>query len=360
MNLRTVLGLAAGLAALLAVLLIAEWVSKPPQATGEHLFAGMREDINAVTSVTATAAGDNLIATVTRQDDRWIVEERDGYPADTGKLRQLLLGLAEAQLVEAKTANREYYARLGVEDVSAEDAGGVLIRVVTPSNQYAVIVGDQTRGEYRYVRREGEAGSWLIDKSPEAPTETPKWLSATIIDIDAAVVRSVTIEHPDGQTINLEKANREARDFSVTNMPAGRELSYASVANTVGGVLDNLTLDDVAPAAELGPDAVITTFTTFDGQVIHIASKEVDSKYWIQLTGAYDAALAEQQAAPQQAETTAADAVQTATGEDKTAAAQAAIDALNERTRQWRYQIPQYKYEQLTRRWQDLLKNETD
>ncbi len=360
MNLRTVLGLAAGLAALLAVLFIAELVSNPPQAMGEPLFAGMREDINAVTSVTATAAGDNVIATVTRHDDRWVVQERDGYPADTGKLRQLLLGLAEAQLVEAKTANPEYYERLGVEDVSAEDAGGVLIRVVTPSNQYAVIVGDQTRGEYRYVRREGEAGSWLIDKSPEAPAETPEWLNATIIDIDAAVVRSVKIEHADGQTVNLEKASREARDFSVTNMPAERELSYASVANTVGGVLDNLTLDDVAPATELGPDAVITTFTTFDGQVIRIAGEEAESKHWVQLTAAYDAALAEQQAPSQQTETAAADTPQTMVGEGQTAAAQAAVDALNERTRQWRYQIPQYKYEQLTRRWQDLLKKEAD
>lgn len=358
MNRRGVLTLAAAFVVLMAVLLITELASDKGQAPDEPLFALMRDDINAVNTITVTAAGDEVVATLSREGELWGVAERDGYPADTGKLRQLLLGLADARLVEAKTSNPKYYSRLGVEDVSAEEAGGVLVQVATESSQYAVIIGDQTRGDYRYIRRGGEAGSWLIDKNPEAPSETVGWLNASIIDIDAALVHSVTIEHPDGETIKLTKTNAEQTDFAVTEIPAGRELSYATVANAVGGVLDNLSLDDVGPVAAPGPEAVTTTFETFDGRVVRVSSEEIDSQYWIQVSASYDAELAAHLGLPQ--EDLPADAPGDSGGASATDSDEkvsTTVAALNRRTEHWRYQIPQYKFEQLTRRWQDLLKD---
>jgi hypothetical protein len=350
MNRRTVLILGTALAILIAVLLGAELANDKGQVLGEPLFNAMRDDINAITHITITASGDEVIATLTQQGDEWRVAERDGYPADAGKLRQVLLGLADARLVEAKTANPAYYPRLGVEDITAEDAGGVLVEVATESNQYNVIVGDQTQGDYRYVRRAGEAGSWLIDQNPEVPSQTAAWLNDAIIDVEAALVHSVDIEHPDGETIRLEKATVGQTDFTVTEVPAGRELSFASVGNVVGGVLDNLTLDDVGPAAAPGAAMITTTYRTFDGQVIRISGEASDSEYWIQVAASYDAELTARLSAP----------LDEAGGEAPTVNSQenvsAAIEALNQRTQQWRYQIPQYKYEQLTRRWEDLLK----
>ncbi|MEE8307432.1 MAG: DUF4340 domain-containing protein, partial [Gammaproteobacteria bacterium] len=344
------LTLGAALAILIAVLLGAELANDKAQVPGEPLFNTMRDDINAITRITITAGGDEVVATLSRQGDEWRVAERHGYPADAGKLRQVLLGLADARLVEAKTANPAYYPRLGVEDITAEDAGGVLVEVATESSQYNVIVGDPTQGDYRYVRRAGEAGSWLIDQNPEAPSETADWLNDAIIDVETTLVHSVDIEHPDGEAIRLEKANVGQTDFTVTKIPVGRELSYASVGNVVGGVLDNLTLDDVGPAAAPGAETVTTTYRTFDGQVIRISCEASDSKYWIQVAASHDAELAARLSAP----------LDEAGGEAPAANSQenvsAAVAALNQRTQQWRYQIPQYKYEQLTRRWEDLLK----
>ena len=358
MNLRTVLILAAGLVTLVVVLLIADLGNERAIAPGEPLFAGMRSDINTITSITVTAAGDEVVATLTPQGDGWGVAERNGYPADTGKLRELLLALADARLVEAKTANPEYYSRLGVEDISAEEGGGVLVQIATESSQYNAIVGDQTQGDYRYVRRAGEAGSWLIDKNPEAPSQTSDWLNDAIIDVDATLVHSVLIEHPDGQAIKLIKDEATQTDFTVTEIPRDRELSYAGVGNVVGGVLDNLSLDDVGPAAEFGSEAVSTTFETFDGRVIRIRSETIDADHWIQVSASYDAALAARLAPPKDEEAgdngslTPADESPTMTSQETSDA----VAALTQHTQHWRYKIPQYKYEQLTRRWQDLLK----
>jgi hypothetical protein len=47
---------------------------------------------------------------------RWAVVEKGNYPAAPGKLRQLLLGLADLTLVEPKTERPELFARLDLND----------------------------------------------------------------------------------------------------------------------------------------------------------------------------------------------------------------------------------------------------
>lgn len=359
MNTRTVLTLAVGLASLVAVLLLMNWRDSSSDHTrGELLFVGLREDINALEKVTITGPGGEVVASLTPVGDRWEVAERS-YPGDAGRLRQLLLSLAEAQKIEAKTANAEYYSRLGVEDVSTENAGGVLVEMQTNTNRYAIIVGDQVQGEYRYVRRPDEAGSWLIDRSPEVPRRTSDWLDPGITDIDPASVHTVRIEHPDGQVINLAKASPADTDFTVFEIPQGEELLYAGVANAIGAVLDNLSLDDVAldPLNSNQP-TVTTTFKTFDGRIVEINAIQIDDQPWIQVAASYDGALAAQFAPPKEGASEDDGPPAPVLVEDAPPAAEivSEVATLNERVGGKRYQIPQFKYEQLTRRWDDLLK----
>src|ERR1041385_6452868 len=46
----------------------------------------------------------------------WAVVETGNYPAAQGKMRQLLLGLADLTLVEPKTERPELFARLDLDD----------------------------------------------------------------------------------------------------------------------------------------------------------------------------------------------------------------------------------------------------
>ena len=83
--------------------------------------AGLSEGVNDVKQVRIVGAGDKTIATLARGDGGWTVVEK-GYAADVTKVRELLLKLADAKLVEPKTTVKESDPKLGVEDVSAADA----------------------------------------------------------------------------------------------------------------------------------------------------------------------------------------------------------------------------------------------
>jgi hypothetical protein len=285
--------------------------------------------------------------------------EKAGYPADLAKIRQALVSLSEARIVEEKTSNPAFHARLGVEAIEAEAATGVAIAIEAPTDFPVLILGDAPNSASRYARRATEQASFLIDRNPEIPTMTTQWLAAEIVDVPSASIRSVAIKHSDGDEIGLSKASVDEANFTVTGIPEGRELSYPTVANVIGNALRELKLDDVAPAADGVAPSTVTEFRTFDGLVVTVTSTLDADTPWLTF-----AARAEPPVPPAPTDVATDESNDAATEPAAEAAPSAsaasdpaaAAEAINTRVGGWRYQIPEYQHGQLTRRWMDLLK----
>lgn len=292
---------------------------------GELLFPVLKSQINDITQVTIKKAGET--ATIRNVSGKWVLAERQDYPIDTGKLRQLLLTLGNAKKLEEKTSNPDMYERLGVED-SAADSQGAEIRIEGPDSENSMILGNLAQRSYRYARIAGEEKSWLIDQNPTIPSGVGGWLLKEVVDINASRIKAVEIVHNDGETIRIEKESSEASAFEVLDIPDGRELSYAGVANGIAGALSGLNLEDVAAASEAERDGgyATTVFTTFDGLEITVGSFVVEENSWVTVS---------------------------AHGED---AASDEAAKIKERLNGWAFQLQNYKADQLRRRWDDILK----
>jgi len=296
-------------------------------SAGGLLFPDLRAQINDITEVSVIKAGESL--TVTNDSGQWVLVERENYPVDTGKLRQLLLTLANATKLEQKTSNPEMYERLGVEDTAANSTGSE-IRINGPDSETSLILGNLAQRKYRYARIPGQTESWLIDQNPNLPGGIGGWLLPEILDIDASRVQSVTITHSDGETIYMEKEDSEASSFDVPAIPTGRELTYAGIVNSIAGVLSKLTLQDVAKPAEAEADggSARTVFKTFDGLEITIDSSRRDDVTWISVSA-------------NQGEMDSEEA-----------------SKINKRLGGWEYLVQNHEGDQLRRRWDDILKAE--
>ena len=66
------------------------------------------------------------------------------------------------------------------------------------------------------------------------PRTTALWLDNDIVDVRSDRVREFTITHADGEVVTISKSTKEAANFDVASVPAGRELTYPGVANVVG------------------------------------------------------------------------------------------------------------------------------
>ena len=387
MTTRTVSVLAATLVVLGAVALLAQYDPQPPAPGGGLLLPGLGEDLDRITRVHVTGAGSEPVATLARNDDgNWTVAEKDGYPADAEKVRQTLINLAEARIVEPKTANPDFYDRLGVEGVEDEAAGGLAVVLTGADTPVNVIVGNTEGTSQVYIREADQAQSFLVDRNPDAGNETTDWLATEILAIPGSRMAWVTVTHPDGETVTVSKGDSEQSNFDVEEIPPGRELQYASVANVIGNVLSNLNLQDVEPRTETDEPVTVTEFVTFDGLVITAESIERGEEPWVAFRADYrppaeesepednpaqedaaanasgevedeleaDAGGTDVAAAEAETEGTDVDAVETeAEGADVAAEA---LD-LDRRLSPWRYRIASYQFDQMTRRQDDLLRD---
>ena len=308
-----------------AAWLLVEWSddSGVPDS-GQALFPGLTGALNDVDMVTIERAGEETVE-VRREGDHWIIAGRLGYPARVADVRSVLLAMADAIVVEPKTANPARHGQLGVTAPEAPNSKGIRVTAATSEQTFSVIFGNTAQGSYRYARINEEDQSWLIDQNPEIPQSVGEWLEADIVDIPSTRVQSATITHPDGEVVAVARESEEQTDFTVTDVPTDRELSYPTVANGIAGALNDLDLDDVRVETSASADVIVTEFRTFDGLVITASTDRVDGENWLSLV----------------AEAADGDA--------------GAADDINAVTMGWQFRIADYKANLLTRRWEDIL-----
>ena len=353
---KTVAILAAALVVLIVLVVAGQRTSTGPAGAGDMLVPDLEAALGEIDRVTVVRANNETVATLEKRPESWVVADKNGYVANAAKLRQALTALAEARVLEQKTSTPELYGRIGVQDVTAADAGGISIALSAPGRELpTIILGNAEGSKYRYARRAGEAQSFLIDRNPDVPRAAAQWVDSVIVDVRGERVREVTITHADGEVVRISKASAELANFDVAGVPEGRELSYPGVANTIGNALRELNLEDVEQGAAAAEQPTVVEYRTFDGLVVRITGVERNDESWISLEASADPATAAAATAAATAAAAPADgAAAPAAAPTVDPAAEAA--RINTKVGGWRYKIASFQYDQMTRRMADLLK----
>jgi len=349
----SILGLVA-----IVVLAAGLWLAYPRSSAqkSDLLYPGLKQDLDKITAVRIYKAGNEPAVELTRGESHWQVAQRSNYAADMTKVRRLLQSLSDARPIEEKTSNPANYATLGVEDVADAAATGTRVEVIGASTPVDLIVGKSAGMKGSYVRRAGEAASWLTNESIEASATPHDWLQTSLLDIGADRVQSATITIASGKPYTLAKAARADADFKVEGLPKGKE-SDTFAANNMATALAGLTLADVRPAQDFAGDkpAAHATFRTFDGLVVDLEGFSKDDKHYVVAKTSYDEALAKQF----HVETT----TPATSGEGDVPAASAPKENVQEesgktnaRLQGWAYEIADYKYELIFKPADSLVK----
>lgn len=347
----------------------------------EKLFPGLAERTGEVAKVVITRAGKQTV--VARDGAAWKVESLAGYPAKFDVLRPLVGALAEAQVTEAKTSKPDLYPRLEVEDATAESArstqvtlldatGGVMADLIVGKMEAGVPSSDPFNPppsdgvQRRYVRKAGEAQSWLarIDLAP--PAEALELVERNVLEIRNERVKGATITHPaagdaPAEVVSVSRASDKETAFAIANMPPGMKPKDEFAASRVAQALSFLTLEGVKPAAEIdfnAPGAVRGVFECFDGTSVAVTMVEQGGKPWARFEVTHVEPPAEPPApAAAGAEATAAELTEAQKAIRESVKKDAA--ALQAKVAGWAYQLPEFKATQLKTRLAELLTAET-
>lgn len=316
----------------IVVIAFAAWVSTRSQGgedpiAGTAVLPGLQGAVNQVTQIRITKA-DGTRTTLQKNATDWVVGER-GYPADSGKLRKLLLDLGALKAVERKTSIASNYKVLGVEDVTSPKATGARIDIVSPGKTWSLIVGNSMDGNDCYVRAVDSAQSLLATPLVLADADPKQWLNPTILDIAQSRLSGVE-EHPaNGPGFSASREKKTQADFTVHGIPRGRELTAPDAADTMDSALSSLTLTDVRKSAPppKGVDLSHAVFKTFDGLEIDLTGYKQANDHYIDVS---------------------------ARATDKSADPEA--KQINSRVSGWDYEIPDYRYDEIFQSMDGLLK----
>jgi Domain of unknown function (DUF4340) len=364
------------------------------QLVDEPAFPSLRATPDAVAKITLTTP-DASITLVRETGDRWAALERYGYPVDPRRARDLVVALADMRLIERKTAQSDHYHRLEVEDPDAADAKSRLVRLETADGAVLAeaIIGKQrsrltgTEPSGTYLRRPGEADSWLASGGVEIGAAVTDWLDDQIVDLNARAIRQVTIQPAGRPAYALERTD-PGSDWHLGDLVAGETVKDDADFLGLTGALSDLRLEDVKPRDQVSWPAEwnLAEIRTFDGLEMTVRLAKIDDQYWATFdaratppTGgaaanpgneATEAQPAQEAAAggaasdqePQAADQAESDVAEGAAAqgveEVELEETEAPIDPaeLGRRLGKWAYQIPEHLYNRLSTARSKFLK----
>jgi hypothetical protein len=315
----------------IVIVVLAAWLSSNRPTTratlaGQPVMQGFATGtVNSVTEI-RLSKGDGTKTTLKKGSTDWTVGERD-YPADSGKVRKLLLDLAALNVVEEKTSLPENYPALGVEDTTSDKATGTRVDAVTPGKTFSLIIGKSAGAKSGYVRVVSTAPSLLADPLITVDADPRHWLDRTLLDITQDRIKEFTVKPAEGPGYTASRPNKDTSDFAVSDIPKGRKLSSPAAADPIAGSLGSVSIDDAQKAPATPATGVAhTVFKTFDGLTVDVAGHKEGTRTMVSFTP------------------TSTD--QATEAEAKTLAA---------RLNGWEFEIPSYKYDGMFRPLEELL-----
>jgi len=326
-------------------------------------------DINAIDIVSPTAT-----ANVARVDGIWHVSNHFNYPADFGKIRDLLTKLADLKVLQAVRATKQQRRELHLVTGPGTDAGDqptvIDLKDAAGKSQATLLLGKERMrqspnpepspyGDFpdgRFLAT-GKGDIFLVgDTLSEAVTSPRAWMDEEFISVKPEDIAYIEVSGTTNGAVVLSRPVG-GKDFVLPHVPKGKEADESKLTRLTSA-LNYIRFEDVAdPAttvATMGLDKPVSFVArTFKGETYNVTlghSAAPDSKYYARFSVSFapppapDGAAGTNQAAKVQAEQN-----------DKLAAD---TQRLSAKLAPWTYQLDTYAAESLAMGFGDLLKDE--
>lgn len=330
----------AGTAAVFVILaawaLISEANLVAPTFTTQKMFPDLAAQVNDVARLKIVSP-DGTFEAVRNADGNWVLPGKAGYPARFESIKRAIVGIAELDLIEAKTARADWHARL---NLTPADEGGQGVRYTLEAAD-GTAIASLIAGKVEqvpspgadgtiYVRRAGEDQTFLARGFLTVQRSETDWIDKTLFDVAGSRVARADVQPPEGEAYTLARENADAPNFSVSAVPPGRQPAATTIINGLATAISGLTIEDVQAQSALDfSDASRAAFTTFDGLSVVLSIIDHENLFWASIQALHDV-----------------DAKPEIVEEAK---------AINARVAGWAYRLPNYKGAQLRAPQADML-----
>ncbi len=293
----TVLAGATAIAVVLAS--ISQWqrgATSDPVFQQVRMFPSLEAKVDDVASIQIETKS-SVFSVTRRADGQWILPDKAGYGADFNTVRKTILGLAELDLIEPRTARADWQEKLGLGLPKSSGSGSLVTlkdkngEVVATLLSGAAVEGASAGGKQAiYVRRPSDAQTYVARGSYSLDTSQEQWLDKSFIDFARDRIKTVAVKPFAGAAYTVTRDKPESQNFSVIErLPSGRSLRSEGEPNGVGNALMGMSFTDVVPQSKVDfSKPARSTFQTFDGLALNLIIALKDNEYWVALDAIAD------------------------------------------------------------------------
>jgi hypothetical protein len=311
------------------------------------------------------------------RDGVWTVTSRDGYPADAGKVRSLLIKLLDLTVNQKVTDNADNFQALGVAAEGGEKSSTKLTLLDEQSKELgALLLGEGRKGANRdggqFIRRSDSNDVYLIREALTAAVSAADWLDSELVNVTQTKVRNVRQYRlsTKQETLDFQLVRANPAEFTLKDGGA-EELEQTVISQVVAG-LENARSEDVLKNENAGEKLKDVTFDakteyeTSNGLVYTVlSSAEKEGKNYLRLAVRFDAELAktierevaERNAAKQQSSSASEQAGSSSASSEKAELSSAEEAArLEAKFAPWTFVVAQYQNERFRKTRKELFK----
>lgn len=302
---------------------------------GRPMLPELARQSNALGSIELTKGGEKL--TLERAGEAWKLKERGGYPVLADKVRALVVHLANAKLVEPKTAAKDRWSLLELEDPSSKDAKSSLVRLLDAHGKpiTEMVIGKSRPNAFGagrggiYVRRPAETQTWLAVGEPNISIDVKDWVDVALYKTDVPKLKRVTVEHANETPIVVEKGGEADAKFELKSVPEGVKVKANAPVDQIALGFGSIDFENVRPLEKtpIGETVSVITTESTDGLTVTFRLRREPSPAaaWLSFSAS-------------------------GTGDAKKAA-----DEINAKASGWEFKIPDWKANQIGKRAAELF-----
>ncbi|MGI9569248.1 MAG: DUF4340 domain-containing protein, partial [Desulfobulbia bacterium] len=278
--------------------------------------------------------------TLIRDGNGWKIEERDGYPAKLAPVREVVLQLAQAKLVDAKTDRPAKHALLELENPADKKAKSKRVQLLDKSRKPIadadIVVGKKRWDAFgsgksgMYVRKTDKDQTWLASLDLNSDLDIKNWVEENFFTYSPGDIESIEISYSGEDTLHLTPNKDKPGEFIFSNLPESKTIKKDANASPIGQAFKSLSLEDVKKLTSLDMKDV-TAKTTLDGKGLTIVFNlyKLGADDWI--------------------------SVQAKAEGDSSDDGMKIAANLNKKLAPWAFKIPKSAADTIFKRWSDLV-----
>jgi hypothetical protein len=164
-----------------------------------------------------------------------------------------------------------------------DEKGSLLGEVITGKRRIDQLGGGN---DGIYVRKPGDAQSWLARGTLDFSGDAPQWLDPKLLDLPAPKIKDVALTAADGSALAF-KRDKAGDKFALTvALPAGKKLKGDDAFDDAAGALGDFELTDVRPTKDVAFPATGVAqarYESFDGLVVTLSLTQQNGTDWVRI-----------------------------------------------------------------------------